>query len=124
MIQQFIKFVKRLLLALLLAVVAFLTLALTSGGEKFRWFGNSVKGLTDDIAETADLLNEATRNIKSATHTIKKTGGKIKEVASNTAEKASAIVNATGEIVNGVSESASELVKKDDKEDDRDQRPQ
>lgn len=114
------KLIKRLIFALFVALVAFIAIALTSGGEKFRWFGNMVNDVSYDLGETADLLNLATQDIKSASHTIKKTGTKLKEVASKTGEKASVIVNSTGEIVKDIKESTATVGKKDD----TDQRPE
>jgi hypothetical protein len=83
-------------------------LALTGGGDGFRWFGNTVKDVSDDIAETLDLLHEATEDIKSASHTIKKTGAKIKVIAEETSEKASGILNSTGEIVKDIKSAVSD----------------
>jgi hypothetical protein len=108
------KFVKRVLLALLVIVVAFFALALTSGGKNFRRFGDFVNGISYDLGETADLLNLATQDIKSAGHTIKKTGTKLKKVASDTGEKASAIVNSTEEFVKDIREPKTPTGKKDD----------
>lgn len=108
------KFVKRVLLVLFATLVVFFALALTSGGKKFRWFGNVVNDVSYDLGETADLLNLATQDIKSASHTIKKTGGRLKKVAADTGEKASDIVNSTGEFVKDIKESATSLGKKDD----------
>lgn len=108
------KLIKRLFLLAIVAIVAFIALALTSGGEKFRWFGNTVSDVSDDLGETADLLNQATEDLKSATHTIRKTGKKFKDAASETTEKAAAIVNATEKIVSDIKNSAGELGKADD----------
>jgi methyl-accepting chemotaxis protein len=77
-------------------------LALTDGGDGFRWFGKTVRDVSYDIAETLDLLHEATEDIKSASHTIRKTGTRIKGIAEETSEKASSIVNSTGEIVKDI----------------------
>ncbi len=122
------KLIRRLLLLALVLIVAFIAFALTSGGEKFRWFGETVMDVSNDIGETADLLNQATQDIKNATNTIRNTGRKLQDIASETREKASGVVNSTGEVVKKIKETAAELGKDDDKtednakSDDRDKR--
>jgi methyl-accepting chemotaxis protein len=105
------KLIRRLFLAAFILIVAFIAFALTSGGEKFRWFGTTVKDVSTDLGETADLLNQATQDIKSATNTIRKTGRKLHEIASETGEKASGVVNSTGEVVKKIKKTATKLGK-------------
>jgi len=111
-----LKWIKRLLLALLVAVAAFIAVALTSGGRPFRWFGGAVSGISNDAGDTADLLRDATRDVQSASHTIRKAGERIKGFASETGGKASGLVNSAGEAAKSVKESATNLVKPDDKD--------
>jgi len=112
------KLIRKLLLAALVLIVAFIALAITSGGEKFRWFGTAVHDVSNDIGETADLLNQATQDMKSATNTIRKTGRKLRDIASETRGKASDVVNSTGEVVKKIKETAAELGKDEDKTED------
>ena len=112
------KLIRRLLLTALVLIVAFLAFALTSGGEKFRWFGETVHDVSNDIGETADLLNQATQDIKNATNTIRKTGRKLHGIASEAGKQASGIVNSTGEVVKKIKETTAELGKDEDQTED------
>jgi methyl-accepting chemotaxis protein len=102
-----IKLIKRILLAIFAIMIIFLTLALTSGGDSFRWFGDTVRDVSHDLGEVADLLDQATEDIKSASHTIKKTGTRIKDIAEETGEKASNIANTTTEMVGDIKNAVS-----------------
>jgi Sec-independent protein translocase protein TatA len=89
-------------------VVIFLVLALTSGGDSFRWFGDTVRDVSHEIGEVADLLDQATKDIKNASHTIRQTGEKLRDIAEETGEKATGIVNSTG-IVNTTEDMVGEI---------------
>ncbi len=103
-----IKFIKRGILAVIVVVVAFIAISLTSGGRMFRMFGDTVRDVSYDFGETADLLNQATQDVKSATNTIRKTGRKLKDMASETKEKAAGIVNTTGKLVSDIKNTIGE----------------
>jgi hypothetical protein len=105
-----------MLFALFVVATILIVMALTSGGGGFRWFGNTVKDVSDDIAETLDLLNQATQDIKSASHTIRKTGTKIKDIAEETSKKASVIVNSTEVIVEDIKNAVSDIRPAGDKQ--------
>lgn len=104
-----IKLIKRILLTLFAIVILFLVLAITSGGDSFRWFGDTVRDISHDVGEVADLLNSASQDIKNATDTIQKTGTKIKGIAQETGEKASGIANSTEEVVGEIKNAVSEV---------------
>lgn len=100
------KLIRRLILLAFILVVGFLALAITGGGEKFRWLGSAVKDKSAQVGETADLIKKASDDIKNATRTIKQTGQKIGEIATDTKEAASAVINATGKVVKQAGELA------------------
>jgi methyl-accepting chemotaxis protein len=87
------------LFSIFVVATIFIVLALTGGGRSFRWFGDTVRDVSHDIGDVADLLNSATEDIKSASHTIRQTGTRIKNIAEETGEKASGLVNTTEEMV-------------------------
>ena len=112
------KLIRRLILAAFIFIIAFIAFALTSGGEKFRWFGETVHDVSNDIGETADLLNQASQDIKNATNTIRKTGRKLHDIASETGKKASGVINSTGEVVKKIKKTATKLGRDEDSTED------
>lgn len=115
-----VNFIRRTLFALFVVGTVLVVLALTDGGDGFRWFGKTVKDVSYDIAETLDLLHEATEDIKSASHTIKKTGTRIRGIAEETSEKASSIVNSTGEIVKDIKYAVTDVEPEDKEQEQKD----
>ncbi len=72
-----LKLIKRFVCLLLTALIVFFAIALWSGGEKFRWFGEKTGGAIKDtgekLGERADVIK---RQKDKAAETIKKlTGG-------------------------------------------------
>ncbi|MEW6117345.1 MAG: hypothetical protein AB1553_10650 [Nitrospirota bacterium] len=69
--------IKRILCISVIGVIAFLVIALWSGGEKFRWFGEKTGGAirksSEELGEKADAIKEtkdtATEKIKKWTGT-------------------------------------------------------
>src|SRR5208283_2700317 len=74
------KFIKRIICLLVIAGIVFFAIALRSGGEKFRWFGEKT-GVA--IKETGEKLGERADEIKGkkdeAVRSIEKFTGRDKE---------------------------------------------
>jgi hypothetical protein len=61
----------------IIVLLAFLILSLTSGGEKFRWFGKEVQNQSEKIGEIADEIREQGEWISKGIGGVKR---KIREV--------------------------------------------
>ena len=68
------KLLWRLIVLAVITVIAFIVLSLSSGGEKFRWFGKKVEQQSEKIGEKADVLKEKSDGVKK---TFEKTKEKI-----------------------------------------------
>src|SRR5208283_368677 len=79
------KLIKRVVCFLVTALIVFFAIALWSGGEKFRWFGEKTGGA---IKESSEKLGEKADEIKEkkdeAANTVKKITGSDKEEAKHT----------------------------------------
>jgi|SRR5208283_3682647 len=73
------KFIKRIICLLVIAGIVFFAIALRSGGEKFRWFGEktgvAIKESSEKLGERADEIkgkkDEAVRSIEKFTGGVK-----------------------------------------------------
>lgn len=74
------KFFFRLICLAVIAAIAFLIISLSSGGDKFRWFGKKVEEKTEDLSKKADRIKETSdrvmRGIEKAKERIKDLTGK------------------------------------------------
>jgi len=74
------KLIKRTICLLVIAVIVFFVIALRSGGEKFRWFGEKSGGV---IKETSEKLGQKADELKGkkdeAVSTIEKITGRDKK---------------------------------------------
>ncbi|MFN3480461.1 MAG: hypothetical protein ACK415_08750 [Thermodesulfovibrionales bacterium] len=74
------KFFFRLICLAIIAAIAFLIISLSSGGDKFRWFGKKVEEKTEDLGKKADMIKEtgdkAKKGIEKAKEKIKDLTGK------------------------------------------------
>jgi hypothetical protein len=63
-----IKLIVRAGCLTIIAAVAFVAIALMSGGEKFRWFGEKVGGIvkkgTGELGEQADRIRDTGEKVK------------------------------------------------------------
>ncbi len=84
------KLVKRAICLSVIAVIVFVVIALQSGGERFRWFGEKTGGL---IKETSEKLGQEADELKGkkdeAVSTIEKITGRDKEEAQDTSYETS-----------------------------------
>ena len=70
------KFVKRIISLIVIALVVFFAVALWSGGDKFRWFGEKTGGAIKDSGEKLGKSADAIKKEKDkAAETIKKLTG-------------------------------------------------
>lgn len=74
------KFFFRLICLAVIAAIAFLIISLSSGGDKFRWFGKKVEEKTESLGEKADKIKKASdktmEGVKKAKEKIKDLTGK------------------------------------------------
>jgi len=68
------KLVSRLVCLAVFAIIAFIVLSFTSGGEKFRRFGATVKEKSEEVGEKADSLKQ---NSEKAMKGVEKAKGAI-----------------------------------------------
>lgn len=101
-----IKFIKNIITLTILLSAGFFVVSVDSGGKTFRWFGETVKNGTDELAETADIIKKSSDEIGRAARetadSISMTSSRIKETGTKVAQK----FEETG---NAVRESAHEL---------------
>lgn len=71
------KLIRRLICLIIIAAILFIGLAFWSGGEKFRWFGKTVKEKSEEVGEKADRIKERTDR---STQAIEKAKNKIKDI--------------------------------------------
>src|SRR5271169_6016009 len=76
------KLIRRIICLLVIAVIVFIVIALRSGGDKFRWFGEKTGGV---IKESSEKLGQKADEIKGkkdeAFRSMDKFTGKDKEKA-------------------------------------------
>lgn len=73
------RLLRRLVCLAVIALAVFIALSLTSGGEKFRWFGKKVAKQSEDVGEKADKLKEKTGDVAKGIEKTKKGIEKTKE---------------------------------------------
>lgn len=77
------KLLSRLICLAVIAIVAFIVLSFTGGGEKFRWFGTAVKEKSEEVGEKADSLKQegekVMKGVEKAKGTIDTLTGKKDE---------------------------------------------
>jgi hypothetical protein len=71
------KLLWRIICTGIIVLLAFLILSLTSGGEKFRWFGKEVQKQSEKIGEMADEIREKGEWLSKG---LDRTKRKIREV--------------------------------------------
>ena len=86
------KFIRRLIVIIILSGIVFLALSLWQGGKPFRWFGGQseqageiVRKKSNQLAEEADKIKKRTDNVmdtkKKVTEDIRKVKEKIDDIA-------------------------------------------
>ena len=71
------KLLWRIISTCIIVLLTFLILSLTSGGEKFRWFGKEVQKQSEKVGEIADEIREKGEWITTGLEWAK---GKFREV--------------------------------------------
>lgn len=71
------KLLLRLICLSLITLIAFLILSLSSGGEKFRWFGKKVEEKTESLGRIADSIKEKSNKVMKG---IEKAKERIKDL--------------------------------------------
>ncbi len=73
------KLIKRFICLALIAVVAFIVIAVLKGGEPFRWFGQKsqeagqlIQKKSDELAEKADNIQSTKKKLKEETRKVRK----------------------------------------------------
>ena len=67
------KLLGRIICLALFAIIAFIALSFTSGGEKFRWFGTAVKEKSEEVGEKADSLKQKSEKVMKGVEKAKGT---------------------------------------------------
>lgn len=74
------RLLTRLICLAVIAIIAFVVISLSSGGEKFRWFGKKVGQESEKVGEKADKLKETgdktMKGVEKAKEKIKDLTGK------------------------------------------------
>ncbi len=77
------RLLSRIICLAVIAIIAFFVLSFTSGGEKFRWFGTTVKEKSEEVGEKADSLKQESekvmKGVEKAKGTIDSMTGKKNE---------------------------------------------
>lgn len=71
------KLLLRLICLSLITLIAFLILSLSSGGEKFRWFGKKAEEKTESLGRIADSIKEKSNKVMKG---IEKAKERIKDL--------------------------------------------
>lgn len=67
------KLLSRLICLSVFVIIAFIVLSFTSGGEKFRWFGTTVKEKSEEVGEKADSLKQKSEKLMKGVENAKGT---------------------------------------------------
>ncbi|GBE37151.1 hypothetical protein BMS3Bbin07_01310 [bacterium BMS3Bbin07] len=74
------KLIRRFICLAIIAVVAFMVIAILKGGEPFRWFGQKSEEAGQLIQEKSDELAEKADNIQSTKQKLKEQTKKARNI--------------------------------------------
>lgn len=78
------KFITKIICLFVIIFILFIAISLSSGGKKFRWFGEKIEQQSERIGKEADDLKEKGDKVLKG---FKKTKEKIKDVTGKKDEK-------------------------------------